>query len=180
MNFQFANMENKKCFCLWVSFWENPHNIQLDWPKFGILQSPRHIMDKVNKWHLYLRLTYHFKWSHKSFQIPFRGSKGSLYKLPLKFYITMLILSKPESFVNFSWKHLWMKFKHAPSERVWTHFSGCLPWRKNTEKEETGDLAHDNDNMYNFKLFIILASSDCIDTLTVSNFCANFFCTKLD
>ena len=64
---------------------------------------------------------------------------------------------------------------NAPTERVSIHFTGCLPWRKNTEKEETGDLAHDNDNMYNFKLFIILASSDCIDTLTVSNFCANFF-----
>ena len=50
-----------------------------------------------------------------------------------------------------------------------------MPWRKNTEKEETGDLAHDNDNMYNFKLFIILASSDCIDTLMDSNFFANFF-----
>ena len=29
----------------------------------------------------------------------------------------------------------------------------CVQWRKNTETL-TGDLAQDNDNMYNFKLFI--------------------------
>ena len=85
------------------------------------------------------------------------------------------MLLQYESFVNFSWKQIWMKLRQGLSERIWTPFTGCLPWRKNTEKEETGDLAHDNDNMYNFKLFIILASSDCIDTLMDSNFCANFF-----
>ena len=140
-----------------MSFWENPHNIQLDWPKFGILWSPRHIMDKINKWHLHTTSNE----ATRVFKFHSGDQKGHFINCQWD-NSTMLHY---ESFVHFSWKQIWMKLIHAPSERVWTHFSGCLPWRKNTEKEETGDLAHDNDNMYNFKLFINLARPDCIDIL---------------